>query len=164
MRCRFCRILLTLYLAILPASWLCAAEIYHWVDANGVSHYSQWKPAEVQEQVQEITLQDTRPSDYDPSDNPYHSSRHAAAMAELWADIEQRRAAAKARQRTAAPAPLAVYPQPESYPLAPYWPAFGRSGVPRQNLPSLPDRPGQSGRAPKPAEPEPAPPVSLRRP
>jgi hypothetical protein len=56
-----------------------ATEVYHWVDENGVAHYSQHAPAADVAGVSKMILEDTTPPDYDPEEDRYGVEAQAAA-------------------------------------------------------------------------------------
>jgi hypothetical protein len=67
-----------------------AGEVFRWVDSEGVVHFSQWAPDDV-EDVSKLVVKATNPPDYDPADDPYSISRQAERTSEAWKEIETRR-------------------------------------------------------------------------
>jgi hypothetical protein len=99
-----CAALFALRLA--PAT---AQEIYRWVDEQGVVHFSDIAPAGESAEVSTLTLEDTRPANYDPEQDIYNleatEQRMHALRDELAAEREAR------RERAAAQTPAVVqYP------------------------------------------------------
>ena len=127
-----------LYPACQPAI---AFEVYSWVDENGVTHFSQWAPAE---EVADLRVVET-PGDTS-SENPdgivdiYSVEAVAEQTQAVWDEIERRREARRARQQPPA-SPVAqqitVY---QEYAGIPYW-YTGRPARP----PDRPSRPGPPG-------------------
>ena len=117
-------------LALLTAFPALATEVYHWVDENGVSHFSQNAPASNVEGVKTVTLDDTAPPDYDPEEDRYGVAAQAERMAELRKEMAEKREANQDRRRNAAARqPAAKYQQPvqNGYPILgrpPYYPGY----------------------------------------
>jgi len=86
-----------------------AYEVYHWVDENGVAHYSQDKPADSVQGVRVLQLDDTTPAGFDPDEDRYGVEQQAERMAELRANMDERREDARERQQSAPPAPVVIY-------------------------------------------------------
>lgn len=107
------------FLAISPAV---ATEVYHWVDENGVAHFSQSAPAGTVQGVEMMTLEDTTPPDYDPEEDIYGVAAQAERMAALRKEMDEKREAAQERRRNApTPQPAVQYQEPYSYGTVPYW-------------------------------------------
>ena len=108
-----------------------AYEVYHWVDENGVAHYSQDRPAASVQGVKVLQLDDAPPAGFDPEEDRYGIEQQADRMAELRAIMDERREAARDRQQPAPPAPVIIYQDPYPYysnrlwlpPLYPWPPA-----------------------------------------
>ena len=122
-------------LLVLSAAPLGAAEVYRWVDADGVVHFSDKAPPSG---VAEFSRQDVvaePPTGYDPDQDLYGVAAQQERMQALREDMERRREARRERE-AAAPAPPAAAQSPAvSYPLYPY--------------------PGWRPRPPRPPRPEP---------
>lgn len=88
-------------LLVLSASPLAVAEIYRWVDDNGITHFSQMPPDHLVTDVSQLTLPDTRPSDYDPERDIYGVEAQAERMRELREERQAKRQARLERQRAA---------------------------------------------------------------
>ena len=46
-----------------------AGEIFHWVDADGVSHFSDWAPADNSVEVSKLIVSNSNPPGYDPNED-----------------------------------------------------------------------------------------------
>ena len=92
-----------------------ATEVYHWVDENGVSHYSQHAPATDVDGVSKMILEDTTPPDYDPEEDRYGVEAQAERMASLREEMAEKREAQRERQRNAPQQPVVQYQQPYQY-------------------------------------------------
>ena len=101
---------ITLTLAFfLGASQALAYDVYHWVDEEGVPHYSQEAPEDPIEGVRKIQLEDATPADLDPDEDIYGVQQQADRMAALRKDMQQRRDAAKERQRNSPQPGMVIY-------------------------------------------------------
>jgi hypothetical protein len=67
-----------------------AAEIYRWVDADGVVHYSDEKPRD-EAAFMTLEIEDTRPADYDPHADPYSIMNQAERINESWSALADAR-------------------------------------------------------------------------
>ncbi len=108
-------------LAFLASMPVLAAEVYHWVDENGVSHYTQSAPPADVNGVKKVILQDTTPSDYDPEEDRYGVEAQAERMASLREEMAEKREAQRERQRNAVQQPVVQYQQPYPYGYSPFW-------------------------------------------
>lgn len=77
-------------------------EVYHWVDENGVSHFTQSAPPGEVAGVKKMTVEDTAPPDYDPDEDRYGVARQQERMAALREEMKEKREAEQKRQRDAA--------------------------------------------------------------
>lgn len=106
-------------------------EVFHWVDENGVFHFSQTEPPDMAGEVRKLALEDTTPADFDPNADIFGVEQQAQRMRELREDREQRRLARlEARQRAEEQRPVIIYQQQQ--------PAYRFPGV---WFPGLPGRP-----------------------
>jgi hypothetical protein len=130
-----------------------AQEIYRWTDENGVVHFSDTAPGARSGPVSTVTVEDTRPSDYDPEADIYNMAAQAERMQARRDEIAQKREARLERQRDAARQQPAEQAQPVRYAAPGWWwdrPGYGKP-------PRPPERP-------KPPIPEPYPTTTLRPP
>ena len=102
-------------LAFLASSPALATEIYHWVDENGVSHYTQSAPPADVAGVSQVVLQDSTPPDYDPEEDRYGVQAQAERMASLREEMEEKREAQRERERNTAQRTVIQYQQPYQY-------------------------------------------------
>lgn len=129
---------------ILAAAMLVAApavgeQVYHWTDEEGVVHFSQWMPENVDE-VDTLFIASNGSREYDPSDDPYSIRNQAERTSETWVKLEEKKAERrKARRDEAertAQQPAYRYPYYASYPYSnryypPYYPPVVRPPVHR---------------------------------
>jgi len=111
-----------------------ASEIYHWVDENGVSHYSQYKPAGDTPGVSIQKMEASRPPADGQAEDVYNIEAHEKRMTE-WREQRQKEREESRDQKNQASQQLQIqYPQPQSS----YW---GRRGYynyrPPQNSPPI---------------------------
>jgi hypothetical protein len=124
---RFC-------LLVIFCSGLGATEIFHWVDENGVSHFTQSEPGPEVSRVSILTLEDTAPADYNPEEDRYGVQAQAERMAALREEMaEKRKAKAERRRNAEASKPVVQYQEPYGY-------GFGRRLYPSY-YPGPPVRP-----------------------
>jgi hypothetical protein len=135
-----------LSLAVCPG--LAAEEIYHWVDADGVSHYSQSPPPAESGEVSTLNVDGSQPASYDPNEDRYNVAAQQEAMQAKRDEMAENR---KNRQQ-AAPAgdnTVIYYPQEEDYDEIVYPPGYWGE---------RPDWPGNRPRPPhRPVQPLPDP-------
>ena len=110
-----------LLLAFLASMPVLATEVYHWVDENGVSHYSQNAPTADVAGVSKMILEDTTPPDYDPEEDRYGVEAQAERMASLREEMAEKREAQRERQRNAPQQPVVQYQQPYQYGYSSFW-------------------------------------------
>ena len=133
-------------LAVLASLPVFATEIYHWVDENGVSHYTQSAPPGDVAGVSQMNLEDTTPPDYDPEEDRYGVEAQAERMAALREEMTEKREAQRERQRNTAQQPVVQYQQPYPYGYSSFWqpPYYPRPPQPVQPIapaPTFPFRP-----------------------
>ena len=128
-----------------------AQDIYRWVDEDGIVHFSDTAPGSVPGGVSTVTVEDTRPEDYDPEADIYNVAAQAERMRALREKMEKDREDRRERQRSAAARQPVQATRSVGYGIPPWWW----------------DRPG-TGRPPRPERPEPPvpvpPPTSTLRP
>lgn len=111
-------------LAIFAAEALSAAEIFHWVDENGVHHYSQVAPRTETEDVSTLSLSEPAAGSYDPDADIYGVAAQQERMKAMREEMEQKRQAARERQRQEAQRPAIIYREPERWGYPIYRPGF----------------------------------------
>ena len=103
-----------LFCLVLFASMpVCALEVYHWVDENGVANFSQNKPSGELSGVRVLELEDNSVPDYDPEEDRYGVQAQAERMVAMREEMEQRRA--QARQRNQYPVQQSVVQYSDPY-------------------------------------------------
>jgi hypothetical protein len=99
-----------------------ATEVYHWVDENGVSHFTQQAPSGELNGVEKMTLEDTTPPDYDPEEDRYGVAQQQERMAALREERKEKREAEIKRQRDAAARqPVVRNDNPYDYGRRAFW-------------------------------------------
>jgi hypothetical protein len=87
---------------LIVGAFLCgeshADEVFHWVDDNGVMHFSQWAPDDV-ENIATLAIQKTNPPDYSPQEDPYSIRNQAQRINETWAALEALREKRREKDR-----------------------------------------------------------------
>ena len=108
-----------LLLLAAPAVW--ATEIYHWVDKDGVPHYSQNPPPADTSGVNRMRLEDTSPANVDPEEDLYNVEVQQKRMASIRQEREEKREADRERRaKVAAQQPVVIYQQSQPYSY-PFW-------------------------------------------
>ena len=69
-----------------------AAEVYRWVDADGVVHFSDTLPDTMQGDVERLVVQDRNPPGYDPAEDPNNVMNQAQRSTARFAEVEKERA------------------------------------------------------------------------
>jgi hypothetical protein len=108
-------------LVLVSARTVFAQEIYHWVDENGVSHYSQTAPAGAVDGVETMSLEDTAPADNDPGEDIYGVEAQAERMAALRQEMEEKRDTRRESRAANAQQPVVQYQNPVNYGYGPFW-------------------------------------------
>jgi len=117
-----------------PAS---AAEIYKWVDENGVTHFTQMPPNPSITGVSQPTLRDTRPSDYDPEQDIYGVEAQAERMQQLRDERKEKRQARLEREREARKQQAVQYRDREYYGYPVYRPGWVNPRPPLRPTPPV---------------------------
>lgn len=68
-----------------------AGQIYHWVDEDGVAHYSQTPPADASVPVETREVTTSTPDDYDPDEYEYSVMNQAERIHAEWAALAEER-------------------------------------------------------------------------
>jgi len=125
-----------------------ATEVYRWVDADGVVHFSQTAPTTAVEEVSREVVEDPVPPGYDPEQDIYDVAGQQERMQARREALERDREARRERERQAAQRPVTSPPPVQGYPVY-GWPGYG---------------PRPPGRPRPPIEPPIEPPVQPSRP
>jgi len=142
-------VLLALGLSV-PAA---GSEIYHWVDQNGVQHFSQTAPASETGPVETVTLEDTPPLVSGTEGDIYDVAAITERTRALREEMDKRREERLERERREAARPVQQSSEPVRYAAPWLW-----------NRPGNPGFPGRPPRPPKPPKPEPNPPSTYKPP
>ena len=93
------KIITLAFIAVIACTKTAATEIYHWVDENGVPHYSQYRPGDDTQNVSTKKLEDTTP---DQVDDVYNLEAHEKRMTEWREEREKERKETRERNKKAA--------------------------------------------------------------
>jgi hypothetical protein len=108
-------------LLLLAVPAVLATEIYHWVDKDGVPHYSQNPPPADTGGVDRMILEDTSPPNLDPEEDLYNVEEQQKRMASIRQEREEKREAERERRaKVAAQQPTVIYQQSQPYSY-PFW-------------------------------------------
>ena len=100
--CRVVIITMLVISAFVAGSKVGASDIYHWVDENGVPHYSQYQPGGDTPDVSRQKLENRAPPGNGEAEDVYNVEAHEKHMAEWREDRDKERADTRARNRQAA--------------------------------------------------------------
>ncbi len=118
-------------LAFIGSTKVAASDIYHWVDENGVSHYSQYQPGGDTPNVSKQKLQNKAPPGNGEAEDVYNVAAHEKHMAEWREERDKNRADTRARNKQTAQQRSTR--NPESYDAQSgsylYPPVYGRRPV-----------------------------------
>ena len=67
-----------------------ADEIFHWVDEDGVLHFSDWAPKNNGVEVSKLIVGNSNPPGYDPNEDQNSILGQAERMNERWAELKER--------------------------------------------------------------------------
>lgn len=67
-------------------------EIFHWVDEDGVRHFSQWAPENSSSEVSTLVVRNSNPPGYDPNDDQNSILVQAERMNIRWTELKERQA------------------------------------------------------------------------
>ena len=107
--------------AVLVSTSLPAAEIYHWVDENGVAHYSQYRPPDNTPNVSTQELAGADSSRGGEVEDVYNVEAHEKRMAGWREERDKKRADAREQKTKAAQQQSRQYPEPDRSYSRPYW-------------------------------------------
>lgn len=119
-----------------------ADEVFHWVDENGVVHFSQWAPDDVAN-ISTVVVSGDNPPGYDPLEDPYSVRNQAERVNKTWQALEERKEERLEKKREARQSP-GNYPAPPYYdpyayrsPYAFYGPIYRPIRPPQQRPPHV---------------------------
>ncbi len=67
-------------------------EIFHWVDEDGVRHFSEWAPENSNAEVSKLIVRNSNPPGYDPNEDQNSILVQAERMNIRWAELKERQA------------------------------------------------------------------------
>jgi hypothetical protein len=117
-----------LALAVLASANLSASEIYHWVDEDGVQHFSQQPPGSDTSNVSKQVLEDTAPPGDGQVEDVYNLAVHKEHMAEWREERDKQREEARKNKKLAANQQPQRSTETDGYYPWPYWrrPIYGK--------------------------------------
>ena len=111
-------------LVLIFANPTVGGEIYHWVDEDGVVHFSEWAPNPGVQEVATLTVPDTNPPGYDPNQDQSSIQKQAARTNDRWSELQARRDERKKRRIEEAERALRLASArngPDNYPASSAW-------------------------------------------
>jgi len=134
---------------------LFATEIFHWVDANGVNHFSESPPPTdtniSNSQVRTLEIDGSQPASYDPNEDRYNVAAQAEAMQAIRDKLAEDRKNRQPEPPSPAENTIEFYPEqyggngilyPPGYrPMPPNWGQNRPPGRPPNRPGGKPDRP-----------------------
>ena len=75
---------------LLSGSPAIADEIFHWVDEDGVLHFSDWAPKNSDAEVIKMIVSNSNPPGYDPNEDQNSILGQAERVNERWAELKER--------------------------------------------------------------------------
>jgi len=126
-------------LAISISTQLPAAEIYHWIDENGVQHFTQYRPSGDIPNLSTQELVDNAPPGNDQPEDIYNLKEHEKHMTAWREELEQDRKDARERKQKKAQQQVR-YPEQYNRNAGSYWnrPIYGWPPVKPPPKPELP--------------------------
>ena len=90
------------------------SEIFHWVDEDGILHYSDWAPTNTDIEVRKVVISESNPPDYDPDEDPNSILDQASRTNERWQELKEQKEERREQRRELAaeprnPAPVEYY-------------------------------------------------------
>ncbi len=134
-------------LAMITNPKVTAAEIYHWVDENGVSHYTQVRPGD---DIPNVSIQKLEDSTPDQVDDVYNLEAHEKRMIAWREERDQERKETRERKRKIAEQQPIKHSEPYRDYSRSFWypPIYNRPPYRPPHKPPL--RPKQPGVLPSP--------------
>ncbi len=139
-------------LAVFSSAVVAKNEIYHWVDKNGIPHYSQYRPSGDIPGLSTQKLEGATPPGDGRTEDVYNVKAHEKRMVAWRKEREQKRKDALERKRLAAQRQPVRYPvQRRSFSRSYWYPPF--YGRPPHKPPVKPQPPVENPRPPSKAFP-----------
>jgi len=91
------------------------SEIFHWVDEDGVRHFSQWAPENSSAEVSKLVVRNFNPPGYDPNEDQNSILVQAERMNIRWADLKERQAERRQQRFELAEQQRSQPPSPYDY-------------------------------------------------
>ncbi len=104
-------------LGIVLSTIATASEIYYWVNENGVSNFSQYRPASNTPDVSTLELETSKPPGNGQYEDVYNVEAHEKRMIAWRAERQKEREDSRERKRQASQQVQIQYIQPQN----PYW-------------------------------------------
>ena len=92
------KLLFSITLMLCVASPARASEIFTWTDEDGVVHFSDSRPADLDD-VGTLTINDRNPPGYDPQEDPYSIRNQAKRINDTWTELEKAREEREEKRR-----------------------------------------------------------------
>ena len=118
-------------LVFIGSTKVVASDIYHWVDENGVSHYSQYQPGGDTPNVSRQALENKAPAGNGEAEDVYNVAAHEKHMAEWREERDKKRADTRALNKQPAQQHSTRNPASYSAQSGSYWypPVYGKQPV-----------------------------------
>jgi hypothetical protein len=88
---RYKTFLVAAFFLLCNANPAVAGEIFHWVDADGVMHFSDWAPADNNVEVSKVFVSNSNPPDYDPDADQNSILGQAERTNERWSELREQK-------------------------------------------------------------------------
>jgi len=122
------RIMTSFAIALLVAMGSAGAtEVYRWVDADGVVHFSDTRPED--QHADTLVVRETTPPGYDPAEDPYSILNQAERLAETRARLEKDRKEREENRREAIER-VVIYEREPDYRYSAYYGPWYPPAVP----------------------------------
>ena len=112
-----------LVMATLVSQRAYSTDVYHWVDDDGVVHFSDTRPNDDAD-VKTLQVDAANPPGYDPAEDPYSIANQAKRMNEKWSALAKEREQRRKARRERTPAYVQYRPPRNDGWRHTYWPGF----------------------------------------
>ncbi len=118
-------------LALIACTKVTASEIYHWVDKDGVAHYSQYPPGSDTTNVSQQKMENKAPQNKDEAQDVYNVEAHQKHMAEWREGRDKKRSETHARNQLTTKQNSTEYEVSNNAPINSYWnrPGYGNRPI-----------------------------------
>jgi len=124
-------LILTMALWCQPAT---SADIYRWIDEEGVVHFSDTRPSDDAD-VQTLQVNASNPPGYDPAEDPYSIANQAKRMNDKWSELASEREEREEKRRELARQYVQYQPPRYDGWRYNYWPGYYRQDHPARRPP-----------------------------